>query len=263
MTSVVFFDLDETLVAQEQAFERAYQAAARCAVEHAPIDQVEFASSLPGVAQEVCDRASFVELLRRCRFGGRDVLWCAGIGDADVEREIAQSAASYRADVWAAALARQGISNVQIAEAVGAAFRDAMTQALTLFPEVEAVLSRLSASTRLAVITNGMTTPQQSKLLRLEIDPYFERLFASAAVGAGKPSPVIFEHALQEMAVSPCDAVMIGDSLDGDIAGAQSVGLHTIWINRRGLSRGGPVSPDAEAADLSSIEACLKARFTT
>jgi putative hydrolase of the HAD superfamily len=111
------------------------------------------------------------------------------------------------------------------------------------------------------VITNGMTAPQRDKLSRLGIEPHFERMFASSAVGAGKPSRVIFEQALEQMGVSPSGAVMVGDSLDGDIAGAQIVGLRAVWINRRGRSCEGAVWPDAEAADLTSIEAYLPVRF--
>ncbi|MDA0205019.1 MAG: HAD family hydrolase [Acidobacteria bacterium] len=261
MRPVVFFDLDETLVAQEQAFERAYNAAARFAAEHAQIDEIEFASSLPTLAQEVCDRAPFAELLRRCRFGGRDVLWCDEIGDSVVEREIARSAASFRADVWTIALGRHGVTDERIVNEVGAAFSEAMSEALMLFPEVESAIVRLSKRSRMAVITNGMTAPQFSKLRRLGIEQHFERLVASAAVGAGKPSREIFDHALREMAVSPSDAVMIGDSLEGDIAGAKRVGIRTIWINRSGRPLVGPVQPDAELADLSSLADFMAAGF--
>jgi putative hydrolase of the HAD superfamily len=261
MTPVIFFDLDETLVAQEQAFDRAYRVAASHASRYAPIDENAFVASLPVVAQTVCDLAPFVELLRRCRFGGRDVLWCDEIGDSTVEREITHSAASYRADVWATALERHGVTDEGIVNEVGVAFSEAMSKAFMLFPEVKSALFRLSTLSRMAVITNGMTAPQLSKLRRLGIEQHFERLFASAAVGAGKPSREIFDHALREMAVSPSDAVMIGDSLEGDIAGAKRAGIRTIWINRSGGPIVGPVQPDAELADLSLLEDFMTAGF--
>ncbi len=46
----------------------------------------------------------------------------------------------------------------------------------------------------------------------------------------GKPMPHIFRVALARLDVPPGDAAMIGDSLASDVAGAQAVGLRTIWL---------------------------------
>lgn len=51
----------------------------------------------------------------------------------------------------------------------------------------------------------------------------------SVEVGYLKPHPAPFEHALNRLAVKPDEALMVGDSLAQDIAGAQALGIHTAW----------------------------------
>jgi len=46
----------------------------------------------------------------------------------------------------------------------------------------------------------------------------------------GKPSPAIFELALEKLGTSAQDTVMIGDRLDTDIVGGRQVGLITILV---------------------------------
>ncbi len=60
----------------------------------------------------------------------------------------------------------------------------------------------------------------------------------------GKPAPFLFEEALRELGVEAGDAVMVGDNLRTDIAGARNVGMATVWVNRWGVIAG---DPDVEA----------------
>lgn len=56
--------------------------------------------------------------------------------------------------------------------------------------------------------------------------------FASARpyIKIGKPAPVIFGHILSEYVVEPKKAVMIGDKLETDIKGANSMGIFSIHV---------------------------------
>ena len=47
-----------------------------------------------------------------------------------------------------------------------------------------------------------------------------------------KPHPSIFEAALRLVGVTPLESVMVGDSLEHDIWGAQRVGIRGILIER-------------------------------
>ncbi|MCD6523544.1 MAG: TIGR02253 family HAD-type hydrolase [Thermococcus sp.] len=83
---------------------------------------------------------------------------------------------------------------------------------------------------RLGIITDGDPIKQWEKILRLDLDPYFEEVFISDYLGVKKPHPKIFEKALRKMKVEPHEAVMVGDRLYSDIYGAKQVGMQTIWF---------------------------------
>ncbi|MGX1929853.1 YjjG family noncanonical pyrimidine nucleotidase [Flagellimonas sp. 2504JD4-2] len=100
-----------------------------------------------------------------------------------------------------------------------------------LFPHTEDVLQYLSPKYRLHIITNGFQEIQEKKLKGSNIHHYFDQIINSETAGVKKPHPYIFELALDKARVSPRKALMIGDSLEADIMGAQSVGLHTLHFN--------------------------------
>jgi putative hydrolase of the HAD superfamily len=52
-------------------------------------------------------------------------------------------------------------------------------------------------------------------------------------VGAKKPNPKVFEHALALAGVTATTSMMIGDSFEADILGAEAVGFKTIFFNYR------------------------------
>ncbi len=83
---------------------------------------------------------------------------------------------------------------------------------------------------RLAIITDGDPIKQWEKILRLELDPYFDEVFISDSLGVKKPHPKIFRKAIRKMGVEPEKALMVGDRLYSDIYGAKNVGMRTVWF---------------------------------
>ncbi|MBI5962770.1 MAG: HAD family hydrolase [Chloroflexi bacterium] len=65
------------------------------------------------------------------------------------------------------------------------------------------------------------------------VRPYFDFVLTSAACYYRKPHPRAFEIALAQWNIEPEDAVMVGDSLQADIYGAQGLTMKTIWLTRR------------------------------
>ncbi|QDA31406.1 TIGR02253 family HAD-type hydrolase [Thermococcus indicus] len=86
------------------------------------------------------------------------------------------------------------------------------------------------AGYRLGIITDGDPIKQWEKILRLELDAYFDEVFISDYLGVKKPHRKIFEKALRKMKVEPREAVMVGDRLYSDIYGAKQVGMKTVWF---------------------------------
>lgn len=61
--------------------------------------------------------------------------------------------------------------------------------------------------------------------------PYVDAVITSDAIGIRKPRPEIFRKTLAELGLrDPATAVMVGDTLGHDIAGAQAVGMRTVLV---------------------------------
>ncbi len=76
----------------------------------------------------------------------------------------------------------------------------------------------------------------------------------SVEVGYLKPHPAVFEHALAELGVTAGEALMVGNSLAEDIAGAQQLGIATAWKRSRPDAEG--IEPDFVFDDLSELLGC-------
>ena len=73
---------------------------------------------------------------------------------------------------------------------------------------------------------NGTKVPETGALLAALLTVY-----PCDYLTVGKPGPLLFDRALALAGVGASEAVMIGDSLSTDVAGARSVGIDAIWIS--------------------------------
>lgn len=102
----------------------------------------------------------------------------------------------------------------------------------TLFPDVIPTLEWLQGQGyRIGSVTNRSLgdEPFRQELRHHDLLDYFEVLALSCEVGYMKPHAAIFEHALEALGVAPEEAVMVGDSLRADVAGAQALGMTAVW----------------------------------
>lgn len=102
-----------------------------------------------------------------------------------------------------------------------------------LFSGAVAILDYLCVNYKLHIITNGFEEVQHLKLHNSGIKKYFSTVTTSEEVGLKKPHPVIFETALAKASARSKNSMMIGDSLEADIVGAQRAGMHTLFFNYR------------------------------
>ena len=119
------------------------------------------------------------------------------------------------------------------------------------FPEVPDALAELRESTpappRLVVISNWDVS-LHDQLAATGLDELVDGAVSSAELGVGKPNPAIYAHAL-EVAGAPADeALMVGDSLDTDVAGAQAAGLRAVLVDRWGT-----MSAPADVTSIGSL----------
>jgi HAD superfamily hydrolase (TIGR01549 family) len=64
------------------------------------------------------------------------------------------------------------------------------------------------------------------------LSPLLDGIVTSAAIGAAKPSPRIFRHALALAGAAPADALHVGDSLRDDVGGARACGIRAVLLAR-------------------------------
>jgi len=100
-----------------------------------------------------------------------------------------------------------------------------------LFPNAIEILEYLKPNYKLHIITNGFKEVQDRKLKKSNIFNYFSQIINSETAGVKKPNPIIFNKALELTAITAENALMIGDSLEADIIGAQAAGFHVLHFN--------------------------------
>lgn len=110
-----------------------------------------------------------------------------------------------------------------------------------LYPGARELLEDLAGTVALALVTNGLSSVQRTRIERLGLGAYFEAVIISAEVGVSKPNTAIFDLTFAALDDPPRPAtLMVGDSLSSDIAGGNNYGISTCWYNPHAR----PAEPD-------------------
>ncbi len=102
----------------------------------------------------------------------------------------------------------------------------------------EETLQRLSKDTPIFIATNAADSTESDiykAFDRVDLVPFISGYFCQSNIGVSKDSPLFFPKIIQHLGVSPSDLVMVGDSLEYDIAPAVNAGLHGVWFNPNSL----------------------------
>ena len=101
-----------------------------------------------------------------------------------------------------------------------------------LFPHCVEILHYLQdKSYPMHLITNGFETTQHLKIKNSKIDGFFKEVITSEQAGIMKPHAAIFEYALTKTNASAQTSIMIGDTLEVDILGANNAGIDSAYFN--------------------------------
>ena len=231
MRGALLFDLDDTLVVEAAAATEAFAATAAEAAAHAPIDAVTLAKAARTHARALWNATPLHDHCLRVGISSSEGLWCR----FEFEPWLREWSPDYRRETWRRALADQGIDDVELATALGERFPEERRARHAVFTDVGAALERLRGEWRLGLLTNGASCLQREKLAASGLADHFDAVVVSGDLGAGKPDPAVFRHALDLFGHTTGPAVMIGDSLDRDIHGALAAGLDAVWLTRPGI----------------------------
>ena len=136
-----------------------------------------------------------------------------------------------RSERFSSTFIQMGVSPSQIPHQFEEDYVQLSPKKTNLFDGAEKVLSYLQKKYHLHIISNGFKETTLTKMELSALNPYFKNVIISEDVGVNKPDKAIFEFALNKAGAQVHESIMIGDSLEADIRGAQNFGMKAIFFN--------------------------------
>lgn len=103
-----------------------------------------------------------------------------------------------------------------------------------IFPDtVEALEALKKKGLKIGVLSNTDCFGMDILFDRLELKKYTDAVHFSFRTGILKTEPLAMEAILKELGAEKDEAVMVGDSIESDMAGAQAAGVKGILIDRK------------------------------
>lgn len=109
-------------------------------------------------------------------------------------------------------------------------FRACTRKRLFVYPTIKHGLAAIGEKYRLGIVSNAQEAFTLEELDLFKLREQFDVIVLSSEVKLKKPNPAIFRTALEKMAVTPQEAVFVGNDLAADIMGASNLGMRTIFI---------------------------------
>jgi putative hydrolase of the HAD superfamily len=127
--------------------------------------------------------------------------------------------------------------------------------AVSFLPGAETAIDVARDAGPVALVTNGSRETQTEKLRALGlVDAFDIAVFCDPTNGiAPKPDPVPFERALSAVDAAPEETLVVGDSLAADVAGANALGMTSVWVPYDDHSGGEDHSPDHALDSLTEL----------
>ena len=176
--------------------------------------------------------------------------------DPERNRRARQNLPAARREVVSISLSSLGIDDPKLAYKLADSYGIEKEKAIFVYPgAIETIRYFKNHGVLLALVTNGSSEFQRRKIERFGLTPYFDYILIEGEFGIGKPDKRLFKHALDQLKVDPSEVWMVGDRLEHDIGGAQSIGIYAIWIDWRGegLPKSSDVQPDRIIRTLSEL----------
>ncbi len=149
-------------------------------------------------------------------------------------------------------LKRAGSEDLGLVSHLNEAYLQHRFQAMVAYGDVVPTLDCLAPHFKLGLLSNGNNYPSYYGLE----DRFDFEVFAQD-VRIEKPDPRIFQITARKAGCELDQLLHVGDSLETDVAGAQSVGAHGVWLNREGLTNDTGIKPDHEIATLADLPGLL------
>jgi len=252
----ILFDLDDTLIVDEAISKAAMESAARLAAKLHGCDVSKFLADAPALSQALWKDNPCLAWCEEIGITAEECLWGNFAGDAPEVVALREWAMSFRRNLFDAILRKQGQPGDDGALAQEFAFARRKLQ--RLMPNAKETLARLKPGFPIGLLTNGDPDLQREKIAASGLAPFFDAITVSGEHGVGKPRPEIFHILLNALGTGPETALMVGNSLARDIAGARAAGIaKAVWLKVPGSEEFAEVTPDHTIAGLHELPGLL------
>lgn len=187
-------------------------------------------------------------------------LACWSAAFAELDEATAASRREYSMDEAVRVFRRRAAASTRpdVLAELAASYLDEWSRDVRPIDGVAPMLERLAADFTLAIVTNTHSADLvPAQLRRLGVHRLFDAVVTSVGFGLRKPSPSIFEFALEALAAAPGECLYIGDSYEPDFEGPRSVGIRPLLIDPLGTA---PVAPRDRIGSILELEARLASR---
>ena len=125
-------------------------------------------------------------------------------------------------------------------------FWDQLAEEVEPDPSSNEVLEKLNQSgVPWGILTNGQSKMQRRKTVKAELKSLAPFILVPSEFDDQKPSPAVFQRAIEETGSLASETLFVGDNPLTDIRGAQSIGMPTAWMRaERSGWTSGPPEPD-------------------
>lgn len=233
LPKAILFDLDDTIISFDGAADTAWEIICNSFV-------MEMKTSF--------DEKTLLESVNNVRTW----YW----GDPDRHRVGRLNMIQARRDIVKIALENLGYTEVEYGRRMADNYSKLQDELICMFPDSQVTLEKLKhLGVRMALITNGTSEKQRSKIDRFCLSGFFEFCLIEGEVGFGKPDVRVFEIALKKLGLSANEVWMVGDNLTWDIEAPQKLGIFSIWndFEKKGLPAEATVRPDKIINSISEL----------
>ena len=137
-------------------------------------------------------------------------------------------------------------------------FKEGFAKTSALMPNAYEVVKYLyDKGYKIYVITNGIVELQKPRIMNSAIASYISNIIISEQVGVSKPNYKIFNILLEKENLTSNEVIMVGDSLEKDVKGAQSANIKAIWYNPYNKNDNYDIIPNYQIKDLLEIKKLL------
>lgn len=255
--NTLIFDLDDTLVVEENSAAAAFIEAGALAELRYGLDPQVLHATVRKVCREIWYAFPSHSYCKKIGISSWEGMWAEFIGPAPELKPLREWASTYRFESWRAALLQHGINDATLATELAENFVQLRRRRHLVYEDTIGTLKKLTDCYSLGLLTNGASDLQRRKIEGSGVGQYFNEILISGDIGFAKPDRRVFELLLSQLEAKAANTLMIGNNLITDIHAAQHAGLLAIWVNRADTAPESGIIPDWEIASLHQLESIL------